>query len=548
MKKFRIPQTSYISLLSTLLVSLVFGYLVFLFQLPTFILQVGALGCILYILKQLVDLYRNQPIHGMIFLAIALCIAFSFTFYFKLDRDYAAYVSNAYYLIQNQSFFSEATYFDRGLEIWNGQYTPSFLWGYSVYLSLFISLFQDWGIILANIILLASFHLFSLEIYRIISRNNNVPNVVSIIILANPVIFWIFSQTYSEGLFISLIWGSILCFLLGIERKNIGTLTLSVCGIAVSFSTRVEAIGLFMTIGLATLIVTSLLKVDWKTKVAFGMISLAVFAIIVAMTSAVSGSYVSKQFGDASRTVDVTDKDNTWEDTRERLQLLMLSFGTYLVILPAVWAATQRKTFTNKKIIWIVWIILPFALYLYNPRITRDFPWLLRRYVNAIIPFIVIVGIWAFFETTKNSPRLRKIVLTTYITAQTVMVSFLMADTVDHRPYYQDLIQFFEQNVTSSKMLYVRGDIDMANEAGRVVPAIRGRTSEFSVTTSKLEEIVVSEGDYLVDTVVHDDPRLILIDEFSQPISTFQSNVDSTRYNARFREREDIILYLYKII
>ncbi|MEY2986260.1 MAG: hypothetical protein RJB24_489, partial [Candidatus Parcubacteria bacterium] len=485
-----------------LLCSLLIPYIILLLRLPILFLQLFAVIWLLIMLKEIISYIRKTiPQHIPIIIGMIIFLTIGFSFYFKLDRDYAAYISNAYYLIQNGGFFAEAIYPERLLSIVNGVYTPSFLIGYSLYLAVFVSILGNWGLIVANSMALIIGFICIEQLYRLITKTDKSPRLLSIFFLANPVIYWLYSYTYSEALFLPIIWGAIMSFILGLQSKHIGLIFLAFWGIIISFMVRVEGLGLILTFGTALVAACMLIPSHWKQKTVYSAISIVILIGILGGTLVVSGEYILAQFQDASRTIDLQDKDNTLSDTKERFQLLLLSFGTYLVMIPLLWSIANRKLYTNKYVYWIIFLLLPFTIYLYNPRITRDFPWLLRRYSTAIIPLVLLFGTWGMTHIYRGKKYISSIIIGLYILAQILFIGLLIRDRVDQRSYYDELSQFFaSQELPKDTIVYMRGDFDRVNEVTRIIPYLQASQDEIIFRSTYLDE-VFKTGGYLVDTV-----------------------------------------------
>lgn len=531
-----------------LILGIIVPFGIFLLRLPIFFLQLFAVIWLLIILKEIISYIRKTiPQHIPIIIGMIIFLTIGFSFYFKLDRDYAAYISNAYYLIQNGGFFAEAIYPERLLSIVNGVYTPSFLIGYSIYLAVFVSILGNWGLIVANSIVLIVGFICIEQLYRLITKTDKSPRLLSILILANPVIYWLYSYTYSEALFLPIIWGAIMSFILGLQSKHIGLLFLAFWGIIISFMVRVEGLGLILTFGTALVAACILIPSHWKQKSVYSAISIVVLIGILGGTLVVSGEYISEQFFKVSRTVDITDKENTINDIKARYQLLLLSFGTYLVMIPLLWSIANRKLYTNKYVYWIVFLLLPFAIYLYNPNITRDFPWLLRRYSTAIIPLTLLLGTWGMTHIYRGKKYISTIIIGLYILAQILFISLLIRDRVDQRAYYDKLSQFFaSQELPKDTIIYMRGDFDKPNEATRIAPYLNYMNLNITFETSSLDSIINKSGQYFIDSQLYRDINFQVIDSITVNIQRFNGQKESRFYTTAVFDREEK-LYLYKI-
>jgi hypothetical protein len=413
---------------------------------------------------------------------------------------------------------------------------------------MFVSIFSDIGLIIANIILLMISFIFIDKVYHIIAKETYSPRLFGVIFLINPVVLWIYSYTYSETLFIAMVWGAISIFLLGLKQKNIVLVFLSFIGIIFSITTRVEGLGLIFTFGLSLIFALYLIKKDWKQKIVLMSAAICLLFVVIFATLSISGTYVQEQFFNVSRTADISDKENTIIDIKERYKLILLSFGTYLILSPLLWMLANNKLYKNRQVYYILFLLLPFLIYLYNPNITRDFPWLLRRYITAVIPTTLILGVWSFSCILQNHKYVKNLVIGIYVLVQVLFIGILIQDRVDHRQYYRDLSNFFEsQNLPKDTVIYMRGEFDLPNEATRTIPYFKHRNNDIIFRSSYLDIIVKESGSYLIDSILYEDNNsLIFIDSFKSSTKRFNGQKESRFYTSASSERE-LSLYLYRV-
>jgi hypothetical protein len=458
---------------------------------------------------------KKQPTLAVIITLSGLTIYIGFSYYLKMDRDYAAYMINAAYLVRNGSFFSETQYIPWGMDVNNGLQTPSFLFGYSVYLTPFIRIFGELGYFLANSTLLIISILSLQNIVSYIKPSLASKKFLWLIFLFSPIVIWLYSYTYSETMFLPFVWGAIVIFLESKKRMSWIGILVSFVAVTLAFTVRIEAVGLMGTFALGIHVLYARWKIGWKRYIIAVIIALLVSISTLLCVLHLSGNYIQSQVGGVAPVADVAHSESTISDFIERQQLLFFSFGTYLVLFPLIWGLSRKEVLMNRQIWWIIFIALPFVLYLYNPRITRDMLWYLRRFITVIIPFIYIVGALGIAQWHRQYPKIVRGLLIAFMSVQGFIVFHIVEHSTDQRKFYAQLDEFFQDtiDVIDGVTVQVVGDISLPNEATRILPYWIYADTELELQTITMEEIGAKEdpGKYLVFTeeLSRDDLELI---------------------------------------
>ncbi len=474
-----------------LIFSIVGTSVTLIFSAPTWIHFVVSIIIIVCGGLSLIFAMRKQRFTTILLLVSSGCILAGFSYYFKMDRDYSAYMINTQYLIQNGSFFSETDYFQWGLHITNGLQTPSFLFAYSAYLVPFVRVLGTVGFVIAHLFLLGIAVISLQQVLCIWDQKKISHRYLALVFLLSPIVVWLYSYTYSETLFLPLVWGAIAIFLQGKESQSWIQILLSYFAIAFAFTVRVEALGLMAFFALAIHILFIQWRIGWSRYCIAFCLALTVTVISILVVANISGNYVREQYADAITTVDIGDTENTWTDFIQRQRILFLSFGSYLVLIPFLWGVAYRDIFSKRQLYWILLLIFPFLLYLYNPRITRDFLWFLRRFITVIIPFIFIIGSIGLARFQQRYPKRITLLVTCYVLVQIVSISIILNYKIDQREYYTLLDGFFTETLTNpnASSIKVIGNISQANEASRILPYWAYTWSDLDYQTISIEDL-----------------------------------------------------------
>ncbi len=281
----------------------------------------------------------------------------------------------------------------------NGELFTKFPLGYVSWLAIFYSIFGLNGFVIANsitfLIFLFSFYLVARYYLRPSS------SVIALALILTSFIFsWFFKFTLSENLALMLTWFGIYTFVLFTKNKERFYLLAAISTFSLLLFSRIEALGF-----LAVIIAILLTKYkSWKylLSVIIGkkiLLLLGGFALLYFFNLAIdTQSYlaISKRFlspfvslnrGLASSSVSYVST------TLYALKVLsfyaMINFILFgLVGFIYLW---KHKKF---EILIPFLIIAPTFAYILHPSISTDHPWMLRRFVFAIIPVSILYTVW----------------------------------------------------------------------------------------------------------------------------------------------------------
>lgn len=267
-----------------------------------------------------------------------------------------------------------------------GQLITHFSVGYIAWLAVFYAFFGLAGFFVANGVL---FFLFALSFFALIKLFSNERSAWSGIffVLSTFVFSWFFKLTLSENLALGFVWFGALEFSLFLKyRDNFFLIVALVTFLLLTF-TRIEAWALLFMLGIALRIFQEkkkdlFSKSEWKTILRFGGIFL-----LTLMTNL----WINSQFYRASikgLLNSFSPKENA-SDILETLSYLFQIFCYYdflvfLIIgaLGIIYFASRKKYLLLAPFI----LFLPIFIYLIHPGISLDHPWMLRRFIFAIIP------------------------------------------------------------------------------------------------------------------------------------------------------------------
>ncbi len=286
-----------------------------------------------------------------------------------------------------------------------GNLVPHFPFGYISWLAVFYALFGLNGFIIANGI---TFFIFLLSFY-FLSRLylKKTPSLIATLLVLTSFIFsWFFKFTLSENLALALVWFGLLQFMFFFKKENKTHLLVSFLTFSLLIFVRPEA----LAFGFMLLVILRLYYPTWKKfkKNVFSRefcwltgFFLATFSYSFWINKAFYLTFIKgflNSFNFSQNTL--LANSHLWSSplyvgrvfsAYALLGYLILGFIGFLYFLK------------KKKFFWIFpyLVLLPSFIYVFNPSISLDHPWMLRRYLFAVIPasiFYTVLFLDSFFK------------------------------------------------------------------------------------------------------------------------------------------------------
>lgn len=340
----------------------------------------------------------------------------------------------------------------------NGELVSQFPLGYTTYLAAFYAIFGLGGLIVANAF---SFFLFLLSFYAI--ANKYLETKASLIafglIITSFVFSWFFKFTLSENLALGLLWFGIAQFLLFWEKENQKNLLFFLLTFGLLLFVRIETIAFLAVIG-----VMFFLRYRHRTpqfkEIFFHwkILSLATFILLALLFSfyASSAFYITlaKGFLNSFSFYDKTDPSGTtfpFAGTFYVLRVLTTyALLTYIILgLAALFYFLKKKDF-GKLIPYF--ILLPAFIYLLHPSVSLDHPWMLRRFVFAIIPACILYSIIFLNDLLKKN---KIFYVFSFFLLLTNLLIFYPLLSVQENPTLLPQISSLSQNFQANDLILV---------------------------------------------------------------------------------------------
>ncbi len=280
----------------------------------------------------------------------------------------------------------------------DGSLISQFSLGYVAWLAAFFTLFGLSGLIVANAF---SFFLFLLSFY-VVSRNylEKKAALIAFLLVGTSFVFsWFFKFTLTENLALGLLWFGLAQFLLFWEKETRINLFACILSFGLLLFVRIEALAFLSVIALLFFLKYKHKKQQFKKIFIQKEIIILFILIFIAFISSLflnSAFYVTIAKGFLSSLSFYKHNFSGSSLPFSGTIYLLRVFSLYAILTYIALAIIALGYFLKKKnypILLPFFILLPTFIYLLNPSISLDHPWMLRRYLFAVIPVSILYSI-----------------------------------------------------------------------------------------------------------------------------------------------------------
>lgn len=288
----------------------------------------------------------------------------------------------------------------------NGNLITNFPLGYSTWLAIFYSIFGLNGLIVANgitfFIFILSSYLLAKEFFKPISSM-----ILILFVFSCFIFFWFFKFTLSENLALMLFWFSVYEFILFLKTKKRLFLFASIFSMGLLLFSRIEALAFFAVM----LIILFLQYRNWKDLVkAIGKKTMFVacgISILYLVNLVFNKAFylvllkaILKPFMENNSIGEIGINEFSFFYVGKILFIYGLANFIFLGTVGLIFLFWKKK----KSLIFVPFFVaLPAFIYLFVPSISSDHPWMLRRFLFAVIPvFIFYTGVLLDYFSKKK--------------------------------------------------------------------------------------------------------------------------------------------------
>lgn len=287
----------------------------------------------------------------------------------------------------------------------SGQLTPQFPLGYIFWLAFFYAIFGLAGLIIANgvalFIFLLSFYLLTRQFLSFSS------SLISIILVLSSFVFlWFFKFTLSENLALALIWFGIYQFALFAKNNTLKNLRFSLFSFSLLLFVRIEA--LFFIAAIALILFFRFKNKQEEMKNIFNrktaLIATTIAVLFVANIFIAKPFYISLAKATIRPFLSAAPSLASSNVFLPLIYVLKI-FAAYSLLgflalgLFGIFYFLKKK---NYSALLPFFIVLPSFFYLFSPNISADHPWMLRRFLFAVIPVCIFYTIYFLDDILKK--------------------------------------------------------------------------------------------------------------------------------------------------
>ena len=290
-----------------------------------------------------------------------------------------------------------------------GNLITQFPVGYIAWLAVFYSFLGLPGLVLANGI---SFFIFLLSFYLIARQylRGSSSFIAFLLVLTSFVFSWFFKFTLSENLALMLLWFGLYQFVLFIKNAQQFNLLACFLSIGLLAFARIEALAFF---AIMLIILWFHCQKNWRRvfSIAIGKKISLVFAGIIILyffnLAANSQAYVALVKGMIKPFLAWQQNIGNPSEGWQIFYVARIFMAYDLLIFVFLGAAGFVSEWKNKKFTNLIpyLIVLPAFFYLLQPSVSADHPWMLRRFVFAVIPISILYALM-FLERFFQRPAI----------------------------------------------------------------------------------------------------------------------------------------------
>jgi len=406
----------------------------------SYFLPVFISGFIFLIIYEILILKKTIFINKLdlfVILGIFIFVLINSFFYHEIidgARDDGVFTLNAVYLSTHGTVINnnEDLYFTGFTKLKQNLFILEFLPGYITYLAIFHSIGGLNLLFFSNSILL----FFGLcWIYKVgkLLNSSKVGIITVILFITHYTTLWFSRRTNSENILLFLFWFSAFLLIEFLKTKKISNLLYGIIPLLLVFLTRPEGLMYLASYLFAVLIIFIISKFKKQAlfindnsfySVVFLSISLLIFLIsfILITKSGINywssgfNSFTIMLFGTASRaldvikskfigvvnekiilnnnnsSIDIINKPIIWNDfTSVSIPYVVGVLIRYFILPLLLFSFLYIKKIINLRLLVLIIFASPSFLYLINPQITPDHPWMMRRYWPIFIPLVYLL-------------------------------------------------------------------------------------------------------------------------------------------------------------
>jgi hypothetical protein len=285
----------------------------------------------------------------------------------------------------------------------SGKLITQFPLAYISWIAVFYSFFGLIGFATANAVLLFIFLLSFYLLARLIIKARYAVILLVLTATSFPM-FWFFKFTLSENMALTLLWLSILWAFIFIKEQKIFYYFSFLIPAGLLVFTRIEGIS-FLIFALLAIFFLSRKNAVWKKDKKIILFYPAIFLSIILVLNFTKDIYFYKELAKAvfhtGGSGSATELQRLFSPIFLEMKVFFL-YGILSFLLLGIFAIIYFWFKKKRDLLIPLFITLPSFIYLANPWISTDHPWMLRRFVFSIMPALILYSVLFLADWTKE--------------------------------------------------------------------------------------------------------------------------------------------------
>ena len=290
----------------------------------------------------------------------------------------------------------------------DGKLITQFPVPYIAWLAIFYSFFGLSGLAIANAVLL---FIFSLSIYWLarIFSGHFISTLLLVLVITSFPVFWFFKFTLSENMALALVWLGILSLVLFLKKKNDFYFFSTVAALGLLAFTRIE--GFLM---LAMLIIILVLNKESRAFLASYKLKRIIFPLIFLAIVFLPEFFINfpffKEMGKGIFSFfgnNIRSNEMPFAGKLVYNGKIFFIYGIIQYLVLGSWGVVYfLKRKEHLKLVPFI-LVSPIFFYLFDANISSDHPWMLRRFVFAVVPALIFyTSLFLFHWLNKEKKQL----------------------------------------------------------------------------------------------------------------------------------------------
>jgi len=290
----------------------------------------------------------------------------------------------------------------------NGELISQFPLVYIAWLGIFYSFFGLSGLIIANAILLFLFLLSFYSLLRLYGKKSTAFLLLFFTIFSFS-FSWFFKLTLSENMALTLFWFCVFSFVLFLKQPRALSYTAYLTTAFLLSFTRIEGLA-FLLVGVTILFFYPQTRKFFQDKKFLKIFFPFLFWITIFSINIAKNIYFYKEIikGFLSSYSPSLNTFSFWKNYPiyfgNELVIFFLYglLGFFILGTIGIFFFAKQKKYSY---LWPFFLAFPSLIYLINPHISSDHPWMLRRFVFSLLPLFIFYSVLFLDKLFRDQTR-----------------------------------------------------------------------------------------------------------------------------------------------